>query len=646
MSKYLVIAILVASLWLASCATPAQPGNGGNPAVYGTAGARMVSDSMATMQAATAVANERNIEASRQAQAATAVALDASNATVAAVIATRNHQDSVERDLAISNEATATAGAIGATSTASSIDLMRQQTDAEAEAALVAQEVSARATEQSQEIERRQLENDMRRFWNSALPWITVVVMIVLAGFAGGSLFIRFMDARRPPVYSMPVHSNQIPMMRGPNGWQALSQHALPAPVVEDAEYAETAVPPAKWGSFMRWSHPSQIPLGAVIEGQRQALLVDRNEHPHILIAGKSGSGKTRSGMLPYILGMWASGAHVVVVNGAGSDFQALESVPNITFFPRADERDLIQPLAEFLDNTVAEVQRRDRVLAHYGVGTWRDLPPESGEVGEILIAVDEFLAIILASEELKRGIAASAEFDSSTERRTAIAEVDHTVYTMWAAANKLASKSRKHGVHLLMTLTDPTAKLLGQPGMALRRQSLAVAFRMGTSGGSRAFLDTSHGDYPQGSVGLPTGQFLVNVDGQIHRCVSFFPADADIQRFVQVRASRVAYNDLPSTLQLSDGSTTGQWSDIAPTTHLPQSVQSSVERDAELLRGRIRDLRSATNAGRMLGLTRGDLSPGVNPSTKMIDDARAALQWLADQGNAEARAVLEIINS
>lgn len=646
MKKYLVIAILITELWLASCATPTQPGNGGNPAVSGTAGARMVSDSMATMQAATAVANDRNIEASRQAQAATAVAAESGNATMAAIITTRNHQDSVERDLAISNGATATAGAIGATSTASSIDLMRQATDAEAEAALVAQEVAARATMQAQEIERQKLENDMRRFWNSALPWITAIVMIALSGFVGGTLVIRFMDARRPPVFSMPVHSNQIPMMRGPNGWQTLSQPAIPATLPEYAEYSEPAVPPAKWDAFTRWSHPSRIPLGAVIEGQRQAMLVDRNEHPHILIAGKSGSGKTRSGMLPYILGMWASGAHVVVVNGAGSDFQALDGVPNISFFPRADERDLIRPLSEFLDNTVAEVRRRDRVLAQYGAGTWRDLPPESGEVGEILIAVDEFLAIILAAEELKRAIAASAEFDSGSERRTAIAEVDHMVYTMWAAANKLASKSRKHGVHLLMTLTDPTAKLLGSEGMALRRQSLAVAFRMGTSAGSRSFLDTSQGDYPQGSVGLPTGQFLANVDGQIHRCVSFFPADADILRFVQTRASRVAYNDLPSNLQLGDGASTGHWSDIAPTTHLPQSVQSSVERDADLLRGRIRDLRSATSAGRILGLTRGDLSPGVNPSTKQIDDARAALQWLADRGDSEARSVLEIINS
>ncbi|MCA9970672.1 MAG: hypothetical protein KC425_10680, partial [Anaerolineales bacterium] len=523
--------------------------------------------------------------------------------------------------------------------------LMREAMDADQEARLVEQEAAARATAQAQEIERRQLENDMRRFWNSALPWITAVVMIALAGLAGGTLYIRFMDARRPPVYSMPVTLDEIPMIKGPNGWQALSRPTLPANApAEDATFTDVA--PANWSAFTRHVHQSQLPLGASIDGQRQALYVDRNEHPHILIAGKSGSGKTQSGMIPYVLGMWASGAHVVIVNGAGSDFQTLRDVPNISFFPRADERELIRPLSDFLDDTVGELQRRDRVLAHYRAKTWRDLPPESGEVGEILIAVDEFLAIILAAEETKRAIAASTGYDSSSERRTAIAEVDHMVYRMWAAANKLASKSRKHGIHLLFTLTDPTAKLLGKEGMALRRQSLAVAFRMGTSAGSRAFLDTSHGDWAQGSVGLPTGQFLVNVDGQIRHCVSFHPSTQDIVDFIRVRSQRVAYNDLPDNLQLSEA----VGGNIAPRTSLPPArattdTMSQVETDASFLQGKLRGLRNITAVGRLLGTERGELN-AHSPSGKMIADARAALAWMAEHGDPEAKMLLDIVNS
>ncbi|MBK8128049.1 MAG: hypothetical protein IPK53_03605 [bacterium] len=636
----LVAVAFVTGFWiLAACATPVQPGASSNPVAYGTAGARMVSDSAATLQAATAVAYEQQIVATRQAQSATIAAQEIANATMGAMIVTRDAQEVRQRDMELAGMATATAVANNAQATATAIGLMRDAMDVQAEAQLVAQESSARATAQARELERLQLDNDMRRFWNGALPWITAVVMIVLVGAAGGTFYIRFMDAHRPPVYSMPVQLDHVPMFKGPNGWQALPARTatVPGNDIEEGVFMDTDTVPAKWDSFVRWQHQSQLPIGAVVDSQRRPMLVDRNEHPHLLIAGKSGGGKTLSGMIPCVLGMWASGAHVVIVNGAGSDFAPLENIPNISFFPRADERDLIRPLSEFLNQTLDELQRRDRVLARYGARTWRDLPIEIGEAGEILIAVDEFLAIILAAEEMKKAIAASPDFNSNAERRTAIAEIDHMVYQMWSAANKLASKSRKHGIHLLMTLTDPTERLLGKEGMSLRRHSLAVAFRMGTSGGSRAFLDTSRGDYPQGSVGLPTGQFLVNLDGQINRCVSFYPSRLDIQRFVQVRGQHVVYNDLPSGLQLSDG-------DIAPSTHLPQSVQSSVERDADMLRGRIRDLRSATSAGRILGLTRGDLSPGVNPSTKQIDDARAALKWLSERGDLEARAVLEII--
>jgi len=588
---------------------------------------------------------QQQIEGTRQAQATTAAAQAVANATIGAIVVTREAQDIEMRSLEMSGMATSTANANSAMGTATAISLMREAMDADQEARLVEQEAAARATAQAQEIERRQLENDMRRFWNSALPWITAVVMIALAGLAGGTLYIRFMDARRPPVYSMPVTLDEIPMIKGPNGWQALSRPTLPANApAEDATFTDVA--PANWSAFTRHVHQSQLPLGASIDGQRQALYVDRNEHPHILIAGKSGSGKTQSGMIPYVLGMWASGAHVVIVNGAGSDFQTLRDVPNISFFPRTDERELIRPLSDFLDDTVGELQRRDRVLAHYRAKTWRDLPPESGEVGEILIAVDEFLAIILAAEETKRAIAASNGYDSSSERRTAIAEVDHTVYRMWAAANKLASKSRKHGIHLLFTLTDPTAKLLGKEGMALRRQSLAVAFRMGTSAGSRAFLDTSHGDWAQGSVGLPTGQFLVNVDGQIRHCVSFHPSAQDIVDFIRLRSQRVAYNDLPDNLQLS-ASAEGS---IAPRTSLPPArattdTMSQVETDASFLQGKLRGLHNITSVGRLLGTERGELN-AHSPSGKMIADARAALAWMAEHGDPEAKMLLDIVNS
>jgi hypothetical protein len=651
MVKRVVLPVLafLAVVFAACQPAPTGTGGNGNPAAYGTTGARMVSDSMATMQAGTAVAYQIQVAGTRQAEAATAVAQQNANATMAVVIVTRNHQDTVQRDLELSGMATATAVANQSMATATAIALYRESLDVQHNAALVAQEAAARATAQARELERLKLENDVRRFWRNALPWLVGLVALVLVAGIGSFLYTRTMDAHRPPVYSMPVTANQLPMLRGPNGWQLLPARATvieqPAPpAVEDGVFNDVA--PARWSAFTRWQHVSQLPIGAIISGERRPLIVDRNQEPHLLVAGTTGSGKTRSGMIPYMLGLWATGANVVVVNGAGSDFSDLADVPNFAFFPPAEERDLIAPLADFFDSVVQESIRRDAVLAHYNANTWRDLPPHTGESSELLVVVDEFLSVILAADEVKQAIRASREYERQSDRRVAIEEIDHQVYRMWYAANRIASKNRKHGIHLLLSLTDPTAELLGKYGMALRRQSLAVGFRMRTAEGSRTFLGVNSRDgYPQGSVGLPTGQYLANVGGEIHRCVSFFPSSSDIRQFVQTRAPLVERATLPAALR-PPAVIDGQWRELpagerpSPAASLPTSNMPT-RSDADYLRGKLQGYRSVTAVARLLGQERGELSDGVNASGDHIAAAREALSVLAAEGDAIAQRIL-----
>ncbi|MBK8989755.1 MAG: hypothetical protein IPM39_27465 [Chloroflexi bacterium] len=646
-------------IFFTACATPPPTGSVANPAAYGTAGARMVSDSAATLQAATVQAFDASLSGTRQAQAATTQAQEIANATMGAMLVTRDAQDVRQRDLELAGMATATAVANQVSGTATAIALYRESLDVQHNAALVAQEAAARATAQARELERLQLENDMRRFWNNALPYLLGAITLLLLAGAGSLLFTRFMDARRPPLYQMAVTPNQLPMLKGPNGWQLLPARATildqtAVPNAADNDIADghfTDVSSARWDTFIRWQHVSQLPLGAIISGPRRPLLIDRNQEPHILVAGTSGSGKTRSGLMPTMLGLWAAGANVIVVNGAGSDFADLVAIPNITFFPPAEERDLIAPLADFLDATVRESLRRDHVLAAWNANTWRDLPAEAGESGELLIAVDEFLAVILAADEVKQAIRASRQYASQAEKRTAIEEIDHRVYRLWYAANRIASKNRKHGIHLLLSLTDPTGALLGDYGMALRRQCLAIAFRMRIADGSRKFLGVSSRDgYPQGSVGLPTGQYLANLGGEIHRCVSFFPSSADIRQFVQTRAPQVRQSTLPPLLQ-PPAVIEGQWeiADLLPAAHADPSLTDGllrIEQDARLLQGQIPQFRNVTAAGRALSEAKGELGDRVNPPGRSIRDAEAAIRWLAEQGDEAAgwfvREVLE----
>ena len=84
MVKRLLVIFVIG--WLAACGTPTTAPSGANPAVYGTQGARMVSDSSATMMAATAVAQSQQL-------AATAAAQEVVNATLGAMLVTRDAQD-------------------------------------------------------------------------------------------------------------------------------------------------------------------------------------------------------------------------------------------------------------------------------------------------------------------------------------------------------------------------------------------------------------------------------------------------------------------------------------------------------------------------------------------------------------------------
>ena len=163
--------------------------------------------------------------------------------------------------------------------TAMAIALQRQATDAEQEAQLVEREAAARATAQAQQIEQLRLENEMRRFWVTAMPWLTAVVVAMLVGGVFSWMMIRASHSLRAPVYTMPIEQNTMTMLKGPNGWQMLPARTVtvdPVDDIVDGEFSDIA--PAKWGAFSQWQHVSQVPLGAVIDGERRPLLVDRNE--------------------------------------------------------------------------------------------------------------------------------------------------------------------------------------------------------------------------------------------------------------------------------------------------------------------------------------------------------------------------------
>jgi len=138
----------------------------------------------------------------------------------------------------------------------------------------------------------------------------------------------------------------------------------------------------------------------------------------------------------------------------------------------------------------------------------------------------------------------------SPAERRERMARVDYLVDLMWAGLNNIASVNRKHGIHLAVTMTDPTESVLGAYGMELRRQCVRLAFPMESAAASRAFLEVGKDEgYPRGSVGLPVGQFIAAFAGQIVQAATFHPSAGDVSRFTHSKLPGIRPFPLPDAI-------------------------------------------------------------------------------------------------
>jgi hypothetical protein len=643
---------------LAGCATP--PATGGqpqsalvppsNPAVNATIAARQAQDAAATYDAAIA-ATQAVIQTTEQARVA-ATGTSEAIATGTAVAATSTAADLSVRATEIALVAVQTQNAIVAEGTAT-----RQ-------AAMVMAEMTAEAEHMQnvrmlREAEQNRLLAEQRRreMWNEAIPFAVGVFLIICMTTAG--LFSYLMIRSRNPVYHVEHMGNRIaivpdgrggmsplPMLAG----NSMSTLALPAPqqpVVASGIEAPKRLPRASWTMFMRHADPDTVPIGVDIENQ-MPVFVNRSQNPHLLVAGTTGAGKTASGLVPFVAGNWRNSTHVVIINGRGSDFAPFANQPNLTVWPALRPLALIEPLAQFLDAVVSEMHRRDSVLARTGARNWSELPQAMGESGEILIAIDEFLTIVGAAKEAAELARLSGEHDTAKD-------LTFQATIMWLRLINITNEARKYGIFLAVSMTDPTKDAAGEHGMRLRRQMATIGFRMNSAAASRTFLDVGKQDgYASGSVGLPNGRFIYNINGRTGEAVGFYPGRGDVGALLD--STRVRPNELPDSLQglvvptpaIRVMSDRVQVQAGAPVVNLPpappvvqQPVQpqmTQAEMDGRRLLPYLREFRTVNAAGTFLS----DES-SERPSGQFLDGRLyPALEWLAQQGNTDADRLLK----
>jgi hypothetical protein len=248
----------------------------------------------------------------------------------------------------------------------------------------------------------------------------------------------------------------------------------------------------APWDVLRQQWRGGGLPLGLGVNG---LLLADPEAHPHLLMAGTSGSGKTRFGLRPIIASALSSGWQVVVYDRSGLDFLAFQRHPNAHIVLLDNPAEAIAHL--FLLYEL--IQQRFVVLRQAEVSTWGRLPHPPAP--RVLAVMDEF-----------SNLADSLQPRDREE--------------LWRGARMVAAEGRKAGVHLALALQDPTHKSMD---LRIRRNCLPLSFRVQDDSASRVVLGAG------GAESLAPRHFLTVMEKLVEG-VAFAPSDNEIRSFLESR--------------------------------------------------------------------------------------------------------------
>lgn len=529
---------------------------------------------MATDTAATATTSAQSTRASQEA-----------TATTQAGYATATHQAGVATATAQAAYATATHDANVTTATAVAL-ATRDSIQATGTAQSVRATATSQAAAAQQEAMRLERERRLQPLKTYG-PWlIGIALLILLTGMGSWVLIIamKAWDARQRVIANGPF-GRPLVLLDGPNGrrtildpsrlfgpvvsveGESVTMPQLAAPELQNqttarsqaVELRQAAHPPypvvlpaprpqrqpapaalapssalqliepelqlpadTPWSILHQQWQGNGLPLGM---GANGLLVADPEAYPHLLMAGTSGSGKTRFGLRPLITSALASGWQVAIYDRSGLDFLPFQQHPNA----RAVLLEGPSQAIEHLELLYEEIQERFIVLRQAGVSTWGRLPGTGPSVlppaPRILAVMDEFANL--------------ADALPTNERRD-----------LWRGARMIAAEGRKAGVHLALALQDPTHKSLD---LRIRRNCLPLSFRVKDGDASRVILGAG------GAEQLPPRQFLTVMD-QLLRGVAFAPSDDEIRSFLAARP--VAPYPAPSWLgaNIAPATTSQSW--------------------------------------------------------------------------------------
>ena len=242
------------------------------------------------------------------------------------------------------------------------------------------------------------------------------------------------------------------------------------------------------WSLMDSWDVNAGIPYGV---SQRGLMAVDINKFPHIGVFGRTGSGKSRYLLRPFITGAIAAG-HYVIILGKMADFSVFSNKPNVKTIPirSMTEADEAQHYSDVLHNIIIEMNRRDEYLTSHHISTWE----QAGRPNTIL-ALDELGNTM---DMMPRDIAQE--------------------FYRWVQA--LVKEGRKVGFNVVLA------------------SQRAVGFKSIVEQLGRAVFTLADADASRYAIGFPGAEdlqdgYFLSRFREVVRCGSFDPTDGQIETFL-----------------------------------------------------------------------------------------------------------------
>ncbi len=237
------------------------------------------------------------------------------------------------------------------------------------------------------------------------------------------------------------------------------------------------------------WRALAARPNGRLLLGAGEAGLVTaRQDTPHVLLAGQTGSGKS-TGMKSIITQHLLDGRRVTILDKSGRDFGVFDDLATVITLDASNPNQAISELIGYLQAAWVEVLRRQRESRP----TWKGITD------------------VLVVDELDNWQ------DITMDSRTAPSR-------LWQFPRMISKEGRASGVYLLAASQNPTAQSID---IGMRRNCTPVAYRLADRAASQIIISAND------AVGLPTGQFIAALENNVHG-VGFNPSDDEIRATLQ----------------------------------------------------------------------------------------------------------------